>query len=50
MDTIKLPLKIHCDNSSTVLYSNNKFLAAKERVRSKSSCAKRNLIYISSHQ
>jgi hypothetical protein len=23
VDTIKLPLKLYCDNSSTVLYSNN---------------------------
>jgi hypothetical protein len=46
VDTIKLPLKIHCDNSSAVLYSNNnrssskskhidiKFLTLKERVQS----------------
>jgi hypothetical protein len=46
MDTFKLPLKIQCDNSSAVLYSNNnrssskfkhigiKFLAVKERVQS----------------
>jgi hypothetical protein len=46
VDTIKLPLKLYCDNSSAVLYSNNnrssskskhidiKFLAVKERVQS----------------
>jgi hypothetical protein len=46
VDTIKLPLKLYCDNSSVVLYSNNnrssskskhidiKFLAVKERVQS----------------
>jgi hypothetical protein len=46
MDTIKLPLKLYCDNSSVVLYSNNnrssskskhidiKFLAVKERFQS----------------
>jgi hypothetical protein len=46
MDTIKLPLKIYCDNSLTVLYSNNnrssskfkhidiKFLTVNERVQS----------------
>jgi hypothetical protein len=46
MDTIKLPLKLYCDNSSTVLYSNNnrssskskhiniKFIAVNERVQS----------------
>ena len=46
VDTIKLPLKIYCDNNSAVLYSNNnrssskskhidiKFLAVKERVQS----------------
>jgi hypothetical protein len=46
MDTIKLPLKLYCDNSSAVLYSNNnrssskskhiniKFLAMNERVQS----------------
>jgi hypothetical protein len=46
VDTIKLPLKLYCDNSSVVLYSNNnrssskskhidiKFLVVKERVQS----------------
>jgi hypothetical protein len=46
VDTIKLPLKLYCDNSSAVLYSNDdrsslkskhidiKFLAVKERVQS----------------
>jgi hypothetical protein len=46
MDTIKLPLKLYCDNSSAMLYSNNnrssskskhidiKFIAVKERVQS----------------
>jgi hypothetical protein len=46
VDTIKLPLKLYCDNSSAVLYSNNnrssskskhidiKFLTMKERVQS----------------
>jgi hypothetical protein len=46
MDIIKLPLKLYCDNSSAVLYSNNnrssskskhieiKFLAVNERVQS----------------
>jgi hypothetical protein len=46
VDTIKLPLKLYCDNSSAVLYSNNnrssskskhidiKFLVVKERVQS----------------
>jgi hypothetical protein len=45
METIKLPLRIYCDNNSAVLYSNNnrssskskfidiKFLAVKERVQ-----------------
>jgi hypothetical protein len=47
VDTIKLPLKLYCDNSSVVLYSNNnrssskskhidiKFLAVNERVQSR---------------
>jgi hypothetical protein len=46
VDTIKLPLKLYCDNSSTVLYSNNnmsslkfkhidiKFFVVNERVQS----------------
>jgi hypothetical protein len=46
VDTIKLPLKLYCDNSSAVLYFDNnrssskskhidiKFLAVKERVQS----------------
>jgi hypothetical protein len=46
MNTIKLPLKLYCNNSSVVLYSNNnrssskskhidiKFLAVNERVQS----------------
>jgi hypothetical protein len=46
VDTIKLPLKLYCENSSAVLYSNNnkssskskhidiKFLIVKERVQS----------------
>jgi hypothetical protein len=46
MDIIKLPLRLYCDNSSVVLYSNNnsslskfkhidiKFLSVKERVQS----------------
>jgi hypothetical protein len=47
VDTIKLPLKLYCDNSSAMLYSNNnmssskfkhidiKFLAVKERVQNR---------------
>jgi hypothetical protein len=47
VDTIKLPLKLYCDNSSVVLYPNNnrssskskhidiKFLAVKEKVQSR---------------
>jgi hypothetical protein len=46
VNTIKLPLKLYCDNSSALLYSNNnrssskskhidiKFIAVKERVQS----------------
>jgi hypothetical protein len=46
VDTIKLPLKLYCDNSSAMLYSNNnrssskfkhidiKFLPVKEKVQS----------------
>jgi hypothetical protein len=47
VDTMKLPLKLYCDNSSAILYSNNngssskskhidiKFLAVNERVQSR---------------